>query len=230
MLSRLSMIEDDAKLALATSRFLEKNGFDVDVLSKGNLLRAHLKQHNYDLILCDVMLPGSSGFELAKIIREQFEGPLLFISALADTKNELKGFEVGGDDYIAKPVDPAVLLARIRSKIRNNLRNKAAIQTPHIIHVGTMELDKSRRVMTVKGEKIHLTTYEFDVLWFLANQNGVQVSREALFAATVGREYDGLNRTVDGRISRLRKKLDALDSLSHCIVTQWGKGYMFTQK
>lgn len=225
-MSRILMIEDDLKLASATRRFLESNRFNVDLLSKGNQLNSYLEQHHYDLILCDVMLPGLSGFDLAKSIRQRFDGPLLFISALSDIQNELRGFEVGGDDYIAKPVDPAILLARIRSK----LRSKPVENNTQLIQVGTMTLDNSRRVMMVLNEKIHLTTYEFDVLWFLANHQGVQVSRETLFAATVGREYDGLNRTVDGRISRLRKKLDALDTLSHCIVTQWGRGYMFTSK
>ncbi len=227
MSARILLIEDDQRLADSVCRFLNAHDMRTEHLSQGRQLSARLLKQQYDLILCDVMLPGSSGFELAKDIRRHFDGPLLFLSALSDTQSELQGFAVGGDDYIAKPVEPSILLARIRSRLKA-VRGGGSQQSQ--MQVGNLLLDMGRRALSVAGEDVHLTPYEFEIMWLLAQHQGTKITRNQLFDATVGREYDGVSRTIDGRISRLRRKLDSIDKISHQISTFWGQGYMLSEK
>lgn len=227
MSALILLIEDDQRLANTVCRFLNSHNLKTEHLSNGKQLSSRLIQQQYDLILCDVMLPGSSGFDLAQDIRRYFDGPLLFISALRDTQSELQGFAVGGDDYIAKPIDPDILLARIRSRL-NTVRTRSTLT--NAIELGNLYLDTEKRSFTVAQNEIHLTPYEFEIMWLLVQHPGTKITRNQLFDATVGREYDGVSRTIDGRISRLRRKLDNIEDISHRIITFWGQGYMLSEK
>jgi DNA-binding response OmpR family regulator len=224
--NRILLIEDDQGLARSITNFLTNHGFVIKHFVNGDNLNHLVSGGGIDLILCDVMLPGTNGFEIAKSIREKFDGPYIFLSALNDQHHQLKGFQLGADDYIGKPVEPELLLARINAC----LRRKRPVIKDEIITVENLSVDNINRVVKVDQEVITLSRYEFDLLWLLAMQQGQQVSREFLFLNTVGREYDGLDRTVDGRVSRLRKKLEQYINLRCQIETIWGQGYILTCK
>jgi DNA-binding response OmpR family regulator len=226
--NRVLLIEDDQSLARSISHFLTNNGFIVKHFTNGDNLNLLVQSGNIDLILCDVMLPGTNGFEIAKSIRHKFDGPYLFISALADQKNQLKAFELGADDYITKPVEPELLLARINACLRRTTPTKN--KNNDVVFVENLTVDNINRHAKVDDQLIPLSRHEFDLLWLLISQQGKQISREFLFLNTVGREYDGLDRTVDGRVSRLRKKLEQYAYLRCQIKTIWGQGYILTIK
>jgi DNA-binding response OmpR family regulator len=199
---RILLIEDDVRLARSIAQYLQLNGFQVKHFEDGIKLEQLIDGRNFDLILCDVMLPGTDGFEIAEKIRHQFNGPYIFLTALNDFDNQIKGFELGADDYITKPIEPKLLLARINACLRRS-QYKGETNTAR---VGDLFVDNAKRSAMANDEKLMLTRFEFDLLWQFATHPGQQLSREFLFVNTVGREYDGLDRTVDGRVSRLRKK------------------------
>lgn len=224
--NRILLIEDDQRLVKSVSCFLTNQGFIVKHLANGDNLEAIIEGNNIDLIICDVMLPGSNGFEIAKRIRHKFNGHYIFLSALGDTEHQIKGLSLGADDYIQKPVEPELLLAKINACLRRhqNQQNQQALQLENL-HV-----DNINRIARVDDIPITLSKNEFDLLWLLIQRPGEIVSREFLFVNTVGREYDGLNRTVDGRVSRLRKKLEQIKQLKCQIETLWGQGYILSLK
>ncbi|WOX06650.1 response regulator transcription factor [Microbulbifer pacificus] len=220
---RILLIEDDQRLARSIMVFLEKEGFVVRHFGDGDSLGQLLHSCAFDLVLCDVMLPGADGFEICQKIKSNFNGPYLFLSALSDVDTQLRAFELGADDFIIKPVDPGILLARILARFR---RSQPEAAREMVTQVKNLVIDKAKRCAHVEGESLSLSTSEFDLLWLLANHPHQALSREFLFIHTVGRRYDGLDRTIDGRISRLRKKLESVEQLDITVRTVWGQGYL----
>lgn len=223
---RILLIEDDQRLVKSISSFLSNHGFEVRHLTDMDNLEVLIAAECIDLILCDVMLPGANGFDIAKKIRHKFDGPYIFLSALGSSKDQLKGFDLGADDYITKPVEPELLLARINAHLRNHQRPASK----NVIRVENLFVDSVNRYAKVDDEEIPLSKNEFNLLWLLAQSPGQIISREFLFQNTVGREYDGLNRTVDGRVSRLRKRLEQYNHLRCKVETLWGQGYILSVK
>ncbi|WP_372871505.1 response regulator transcription factor [Shewanella sp.] len=225
--NQLLLVEDDYQLARSVKRFLTKEGFEVHHFVNGDNLAELIASNQFDLILCDVMLPGTNGFDIAKSLRQSFNGPFIFMTALSDVEDQLQGFNLGADDYICKPVPPPLLVARIKANLQ---RHKPQVKTTEKIRYGNLEIDKQRRTVLVGGGLLPLSRYEFDLLWILLEHREEQVSREYLFTKTVGREYNGMDRTVDGRISRLRKRLETNKKVRCRIYTSWGQGYMLSEK
>lgn len=224
--NRLLLIEDDEGLARSICRFLEKKGFDVKHFVNGDDLDVLVASSDFAMIICDVMLPGTDGFEIAKKIRGKFSGSYVFLTSLDGLEHQLKGFELGADDYICKPVDPQLLLARVNAC----LNRKPVKMQKQKIQFTNLSIDNDAKAALVANKKLPLSNYEFDLLWLLASHCEQQLSREFLFTNTVGREYDGLDRTVDGRVSRLRKKLEQTEGIECEIHTSWGRGYMLVAK
>ncbi|WP_462156861.1 response regulator transcription factor [Pseudoalteromonas sp. GB56] len=224
---RILLIEDDQRLARSICDFLTKHGFIVKHFVNGDNLDNLVSCGSIDLILCDVMLPGTNGFEIARAIRDKFDGPYLFMSALSDSYHQLKGFRLGADDYITKPVEPELLLARIKACLRRGLPYQ---ESRDVIEIENLTIDKHNRQVRVAQHPVSLTRCEFELLWILASQQGKEVSREFLFLNTVGREYNGSDRTIDGRVSRLRKKLEQFEELRCKVETLWGQGYLLSVK
>lgn len=224
--NRILLIEDDRALAKSIATFLTHSGFYVKHFINGDNLASLIEGGNFDLILCDVMLPGTDGFSIAKRLRHTFNGPFIFMSALAQQQDQLQGFALGADDYITKPIEPDLLLARINACLRRHLRSP---DTP-VMFYENLKLNKTTRQAILDDTELALSKYEFELLWLLLMNQGQHVSREYLFINTVGREYDGMDRTIDGRVSRLRKKLEQFAELPFRIETVWGEGYLLMQK
>jgi two-component system OmpR family response regulator/two-component system response regulator RstA len=221
------LVEDDDRLSMLVSEFLQEQGFNVTRLADGEKLLTTIQAKAPDIIILDVMLPGENGFKLCRNIRPHYNGPLLFMTAKNDDFDQVLGFEIGADDYVIKPVEPRVLLARIQALLRRSNTQSGSSNSPQKMIFGQLTIDRSTRAVRLKGEDIQLTSHEFDMLWKLAQNASSLVERSTLYTELIGREYDGLDRSADVRISRLRKKLHDNSQHPYRIKTIWGRGFFF---
>lgn len=203
---RILLLEDDVQLASLICLYLGNRGCDVTHTDSGAAFMKALHRREYDLILADVVLPDASGFQLLQQYRNQLNCPLIFLSALSSVRDQVSGLELGACDYLVKPVDPELMWAKIEARLRT-ARNP--LPSDSYIQFGPLEIDLTTREALVDGQPVNLTANEFDLLMIFAEQPARALSREYLFRRVIGREFDGLDRVVDMRISRLRKKLEA---------------------
>ena len=228
-MKKIVLVEDDARLAHLVKSFLQQHGFDLTVLQSGELAVQTIKNVNPDLVILDIMLPNTDGYTICREIKSFYNNPIMFLTAKDSPIDHVMGLEIGADDYIIKPVDPHVLLARIHAvQRRATEKSTTSVNTNSVIELDLFSIDQQSRVVVIDNETIDLTSHEFELLWLLASNAGQPLSREHIHQVMIGREYDGLDRTVDVRVSRLRKKL--LDDTKHPvrIDTVWGKGYMLS--
>ena len=217
------VVEDDASLAAWISDYLSEHGFQVSVANQGDAAIELIATDEPDLVLLDLILPVSNGFEVCKKVRTFFNRPILVMTACTEETDEILSLELGADDYVTKPVKLRVLLARINALLR---RSQDA-GPPSVLNIGQLQLDSKSKSVTIGGASIATTVNEFEVLWLLASQAGQIVSRDELLTQLRGFEYDGFDRSIDIRISRLRKKLGDDPAQPFKIKTVRGKGYLF---
>lgn len=223
MTIKILLIEDDLPLANLIITYLELHEMSVIHYESAELALSLKTKSNIELIICDIMLPGLDGFSVAPELSNQFECPLIFLTALDTYEDQIKGLEIGASDYIVKPVVPPLLLARIKA----NLRKHHHLGTPTQLNLSDLKLDLSTQQVYLANTALEFTTQEFQLLWIFAQQAGSIISREYLFEQLVNREYNGLDRAVDLKVCRLRKKLDDLSIPGLMIKTVHGKGYLF---
>lgn len=223
------LIEDDPRLAELTSRYLAQNGLNVVVESNGAAAVTRFNEVRPRLVVLDLMLPGKDGLTICRELRQTFRGPILMVTAKDADIDQVIGLEAGADDYVAKPAEPMVLLARVRALLRRSAAQETAAATAAPssadIVLGSLRVSEAHRVW-LDGQEVLLTTQEFELLYELARSAGTILSREDLFKRIRGIEYDGLDRSIDGRISKLRKKLGDDAEAPRRIRTIWGKGYL----
>lgn len=228
---RILLVEDDARLAGLIREYLEQHGFSVATEARGEHAMARFFAERPDLVILDVMLPGRDGFELCRDLRPHFSGPVLMLTARDEDIDQVVGLELGADDYVTKPVPPRVLLARVRALLRRNSASGATITeqlvTKQERHFGSFHICYPSRRARIGETQLDLTTHEFELLWLLASQAGEILSRDAILEQLRGIGHDGLDRSVDLRISRLRKKLGDDPNHPRIIKTVRGKGYLF---
>lgn len=213
------LVEDDPSLTALVTEYLGLFDMQVRSVERGADALHAVRSSPPDLVLLDVGLPDMSGFDVCRAIRQVWSGPVVFLTARAGTTDEVLGLDLGADDYLRKPIQPAVLLARIRAR----LRVEAAPKAPRLVTLGRLEVDADRRETRVDGEVVPLTSGEFDLLWELAVQAGTPVAREVLFETLRGIPWDGLDRTVDVRVLRVRRKLGPMGDLLRSVR---GVGYL----
>ena len=226
-MAHILLVEDDERLSQLIVSYLQNQGFQVTRLASGEKLLATVKQSPPDIVVLDVMLPGDNGFTLCRALRPHYSGPLLFMTAKGDDFDQVLGLEIGADDYIIKPVEPRVLLARISALLRRVNHKPTSTLGSQKLVFGKLVIDRNARSAILKGRDVQLTSHEFDMLWKLAENASTLVERSVLYDELIGREYDGLDRSADVRISRLRKKLDDNPLHPYRIKTIWGKGFFF---
>jgi DNA-binding response OmpR family regulator len=225
MTHHILLVEDDRRLAELVKDYLENNEFMVTVESNGNRVLRQCEQLNPTLVVLDVMLPGKDGLTICQELRPLYRGPILMLTARNEDVDQVLGLEFGADDYVIKPVEPRVLLARIRALLRRYDQQDLVEQGN--ITFGQLSIQPTSRKVQLGDELISLSSHEFDLLFALAKQSGQIIGREYLFNKIYNREYDGLDRTIDVRISQLRKKLKDNPDNPTRIKTIWGKGYLF---
>lgn len=227
-MSKRVLVVDDEKLIVKGIRFsLEQDGMAVDCAYDGDEALQLAKEHNYDIILLDVMLPKLTGFEVCQQIREFSDVPVVMLTAKGDDMDKILGLEYGADDYITKPFNILEVKARIKAIMRRTNGKENSGKTSRIIESKDMKLDCEGRRVYVKGKEINLTAKEFEVLELLMlNQNKVY-SRENLLKIVWGSDYPGDVRTVDVHIRRLREKIETNPSEPKYVQTKWGVGYYY---
>lgn len=224
-MQKILLVEDDVRLANLVQSFLQQHGFSVTVCDNGLQAEAICREVQPDLVVLDLMLPGLDGFAVCRALRGWYKNPVLMLTAKQSDIDQVLGLELGADDYVIKPVEPRVLLARIHALLRRV--QGAAASDQQRLEFGKLTLNQSAREAHFADELVELTSYEFDLLWMLAKHAGQTVRREAIHKQIIGREYDGLDRTVDVRVSHLRRKLGDNADAPFRIKTVWGKGYLF---
>lgn len=230
---RILLVEDDERLSALVAGYLRKHDYEVDVVLHGNDAIPAILKRQPDLVILDVNLPGKDGFQICREARDQFNGVIIMVTARDDQFDEVLGLEFGADDYVHKPVEPRILLARIKAQLRRvagrgGHRNVAS--EPESFTFGKFEISRATRSVTMPdGSSPELTSAEFDLLWALVICAGEVVSRASLMQQLRGLEFDGLDRTIDGGISRLRKKLHDDAATPQRIKTIRGKGYQFSK-
>jgi two-component system, OmpR family, response regulator RstA len=231
---RILLVEDDDKLSQLIKDFLETTGeFHVSIESRGDRAPERILGENPDLVILDVMLPGLDGLGVCKRVRDRYAGPILMLTALGDEVDEIVGLEVGADDYVAKPASPRKLLARVRTLLRRTQRGgdaaegpAATARTDQRLELGDLVVDATSRAVTVGGALLELTTAEFDLLWLLARHAGETLSRDRIYEELRGIEWDGLDRSIDLRVARLRRKLGDDAAHPRRIKSVRGVGYL----
>ena len=226
-MDHILLVEDDIRLAELITQFLEQNNFRVSVLNEGGGVIDFVNTHQPNLILLDIMLPQLDGFSIIRAIRPIFSNPIMFLTAKDSDFDHVKGLEIGADDYIIKPIEPHVLLARINNALR---RVQPVIEPRESkITFGQLCVDKENRRVTLADNVVDLTSHEYELILLLVSHPGEVQTREKIYQEVIGREYDGFDRSVDVRISRLRKKLGDDIETPNRIITVWGKGYVLSR-
>ena len=229
MNTRILLVEDDERLAELTAEYLTKNDLQVSIEPRGDTAEARILAEQPDLVILDVMLPGKDGFEVCRAVRQQYRGVILMLTARDEDFDQILGLELGADDYIAKPVQPRVLLARIKALLRRLPTPSEQDNASDQLIFGNFRISQSTRTASLGSQNIDLTTAEFDLLWLLASHAGNVLSRDDLLQELRGIGFDGLDRSIDARISRLRKKLNDDPENPTRIKTVRGKGYLFSK-
>lgn len=226
---RVLIVEDDERLATLTQDYLRKNGLDVAIETDGTVAIERIVSEQPDLVVLDVMLPGSDGLTVCREVRPHYSNPILMLTARTDDMDQVLGLEMGADDYVAKPVQPRVLLARIRALLRRS-DSVPAEDVTHRLEFGDLVIDNGGRSVTLNDELVDFTSAEYDLLWLLASNAGKILSREDIFERLRGIEYDGQDRSIDVRISRIRPKIGDDPENPKRIKTVRSKGYLFVKE
>lgn len=212
------LIEDEVEIANLLQLVFENEGFRLLHADSGEKGLELLTQRSPRAVLLDLGLPGIDGMEVTRRIRATSEVPIIMITARDDEIDKIVGLELGADDYVTKPFSPREVVARVKAVLR---RSEQQSEAPATITVSDFEIDSGRRhVRTPAGELVHPTAREFDLLWHLAHNRGIVLSRGQLLEAVWGYDYFGESRTVDVHVRQLRKKLPDIP-----IETVWGVGY-----
>src|SRR5215467_9835597 len=223
-MERVLVVDDDRELCQLVTRFLTREGFEISWAPSGTVGVERALAEKYSLIMLDVMMPDTDGFDVLRRIRQKSRTPVLMLTARGDTHDRVQGLEMGADDYLPKPFDPAELVARIRAILR---RSAPARPTPEALALGDIELDGGTRTVRRAGAAVDLTTVEFDLLAALMRVAGSTVSREDLVRIVLGREFSPFDRSIDTHVCNLRRKLGPLANSGERIKGVRGAGYLY---
>lgn len=216
------LVEDNQKLAKFIENSLTEAGYDVSTETRGDKAAFRIVKEAPDLVVLDIMLPEMDGKQICHTVRNQYTGKILMLTALKDIDSEVASLNLGADDYLTKPVAEAVLLAHIAALFR---RPTLADKVDHI-HFDKLHIDLIQCQVSLAGNPIHLSPSEFELLALLAKNANHCLNRDNITYALHGREYDGIDRSIDLRISHLRKHLGDNTKKPYKIKTIHGKGYV----
>lgn len=224
MTAPILVVEDDRKIATLVSKNLSAAGLRCIEVYDGESALAAFEKEAPALIVLDLMLPGLDGIELTRRIRQQSRVPILMLTARTSEGDKVLGLEIGADDYLTKPFGTMELVARVRALLRRTTASEE-----QALVAGDLKIDPARREVERSGERVALTTLEFDLLYFLAQRRGRAFTREALMNHVWGEDRVVDDRSIDSLISRLRRKLETDPAHPRYIQTVWGTGYRFAE-
>ena len=227
-MSRVLIIEDEESIADLEKDYLELSGFEVTVENRGDTgLKAALEE-DFDIIILDLMLPGTDGFEVCRRVREQKNVPILMVSAKKDDIDKIRGLGLGADDYMTKPFSPSELVARVKAHLAQYERLVGAGRPENdIIEIRGLKIDKTARRVWVDGQEKQFTTKEFDLLTFLAENPNHVFTKEELFRKVWNMDSVGDIATETVHNKKISEKIEYDTSNPQYIETIWGVGYRF---
>ena len=222
---KLLLIEDDQRLATLVKEYLNAYEFTITIVERGDLALQAFQKLQPDIVILDLMLPGLDGMIVCRQIRNISTAPILILTAREDEFDEVSGLEQGADDYVNKPIQPRILLARLRALLRRTKTTPDIHNTDENITFGQLTISEKNRQVIWKNNIVDLGNTEYKLLLILVESAGKVLSRDDLLKQMRGIEFDGLDRSIDNNISRLRRRFD--DENSEKIKTVWGEGYLF---
>ena len=219
-MKKILIVEDEMEIRNILKLYLLKEGYDVTEAEDGEVAIKLFYEKPFDLVILDIMLPKKDGWSVLREIKKYSSVPVMILSARDDDEDELFGFEIGTDEYITKPFNNKILLARIKTLIKNTSNN-----TDHIIELGKITINDTSHTVTVEGKEVILAPKEYELLIYLIKNHKIALSRDKMLTEVWGYDFPGSDRTIDTHIKNLRKKLG-----EECIKTVRGIGYKFEIK
>lgn len=219
---KILVVDDESRMRKLLKDFLVKSGYDVLEAENGEqAVDLFLSNKDIALLILDVMMPKMDGWEVCREIRKNSKVPIIMLTAKATESDELKGFELGVDEYISKPFSPKILVARVEAV----LRRSNAVGAEEVVSAGDIVINKSAHEVTVDGKIVELSYKEFELLTYFAENQGIALSREKILNNVWNYDYFGDARTIDTHVKKLRSKLG--EKGGEYIKTVWGMGYKF---
>ena len=231
---RILIVEDDSSVREMLAEYLGTHGYEVAAADRGTAMREAIEKSLPDVVLLDVNLPGEDGLSLARFLRERFDVGIIMVTGASDVADRVAGLEVGADDYVVKPFDLRELRARVKSVLRRRQARApaaaagATTNSRPRVRVGTCALDlASHQLFAADGSEIPLTGMEFDLLKVFVERPNQALNRDRLLMLTRNRDWEPFDRSIDIRIARVRRKIEADPARPEAIRTVRGTGYMF---
>ena len=229
-MSRLLLIDDDARLTAMVGDYLRRNGYEVDAAGSLAAGRDHLRQRPYDALLLDLMLPDGDGLDLTRELRGDPRTrrlPLLMLTARGEPMDRIVGLEIGADDYLPKPFEPRELLARVKALLRRATPDSG---NDDLLEFGRLAIDLAARQARLDGNPCDLTSHQFDLLVVLARAAGRVLTRDQIMDALKGHPLEAFDRSIDVHISRIRAVIEDDPRNPQRVLTVRGTGYVFARK
>jgi DNA-binding response OmpR family regulator len=220
--SKILVVDDEVHIVELARLYLTREGYEVEGVGDGDQAMARFTQLKPDLVILDIMLPGTDGLTICKLIRKQSQVPIIMLTARDEVTDKVVGLEVGADDYLTKPFHPQELVARAKALLR---RARIEPDQPRLIRAGNLEVDLERHEIRHGTSKVQLRPKEFDLLALLARHPGRVFQRSELLDLVWGYDFPGYTRTVDVHVQQVREKLAAARITDPSIQTVWGVGY-----
>jgi two-component system phosphate regulon response regulator OmpR len=229
---RILVVDDDPDLRWMVEKYLSKHAFAVTLAEDGVKMREALEQQSFDLAILDINLPGEDGLSLARYLRSNYQIGIIMLSAAAEVFDRIVGLEMGADDYVTKPFEPRELLARVKSVLRRVQGEvERAAETSTRVRFGEYMLDlEAHQLLDKNDQAVALTSMEFDLLKAFAENPNKVLDRDQLLSLSHNRDWDPFDRSIDIRITRLRRKIEVEPSRPQIIKTVRGAGYIFVTR
>jgi DNA-binding response OmpR family regulator len=225
MANKVLLVDDEENIVDVCSRYLVREGFEVSIAYNGKQALQRYKAFHPDIVILDIMMPEMDGWQVAEMIREDHDTPIIMLTALGQEKDRIYGLTLGADDYITKPFSPRELLLRVKNVLRRT--NSASDRKEEVLKWKGLLVDRTKRKVVAGGNEVEMTVKEFELLSLLAQHPSQVFSKSQLIETLWGYEFLGDANTINVHIRRLREKIEVDPSNPHWIKTVWGIGYKF---